>query len=297
MMQTPVPGPVVAQIAGLVFELSADGLYGSIRLGEAYRDFLCAEQPEIRIRARVGELPRHRLRKRDRIFDSQKVWQLYRAGKKNVFVFQSDVVGPEPYCVAVFDAAFLRGDVYLSSAAFGAISQVKGFDPLQFPLSEALMVCLLGRGRGLMVHACGVVDGERGYLFAGNSTHGKSTMAQQWEEKGLVLNDDRIVLRRRENRVWMYGTPWHGAYTAVSARGVRLDKLFFLRHARVNSARRVEGTRAASMLLSRSFIPLWDGEGMRYTLDFCSGLTAETPCFELGFIPDRQVVELVRCAA
>jgi hypothetical protein len=168
-------------------------------------------------------------------------------------------------------------------------------DPLQYPLAEVLMVCLLARGRGLMMHACGIDDGGRGFLFAGNSTHGKTTLARLWRDQATVLNDDRIVLRQREGRFWMYGTPWHGDYSGVSAQGVPLEKVFFLRHAKGNQARQVGKLTAASMLLARSVPPLWDADGMGFTLDFLAQLAEAVPCYELGFAPDERAVEYVRC--
>jgi hypothetical protein len=168
-------------------------------------------------------------------------------------------------------------------------------DPLQYPLAEVLMICLLAQGRGLMVHACGIDDDGHGYLFAGNSTHGKSTMAQIWKDEACILNDDRIIIRKRGGRLWMFGTPWHGDYTGVSPQGVLLEKIFFLSHARVNSIYCFEGTAAASRLLTRSFPPLWHEEGMNFTLDFCAQVVSHVPCYELDFVPDKDIVDFVRC--
>jgi hypothetical protein len=157
------------------------------------------------------------------------------------------------------------------------------------------MICLLARNRGLMVHACGIDDGGEGYLFAGNSTHGKTTMARFWKDQALVLNDDRTVLRWREDCFWMYGTPWHGEYPGVSPRGVPLKKIFFLHHAGTNSVSCKEGAMASSMLLARCFPPLWDTEGMSFTLEFCAKLVETVPCYQLNFVPDNNVVDFVRC--
>jgi hypothetical protein len=104
------------------------------------------------------------------------------------------------------------------------------------------------------------------------------------------------VLRQRDGRFWMYGTPWHGEYSGVSPQGVPLERVFFLRHAPANAVRRVAGAAAASGLLTRCFPPLWDAAGMRYTLDFCAQLAAAVPFYDLGFLPDERVVDLVRCA-
>jgi len=286
---------ILAKIAGIVFSISTHRYINAIRLEKAYRDFLCAGKPEVTIRAHYDGMPQMPLRDEDTIFDSEIVWSLYHIDGQYVFVLKSPVFGPFPYRIAVFDGDFRRGEVYSRAPEPGETPDGLLPNPLEFPLSEVLMVCLLAGGRGLMVHACGVDDGGRGYLFAGNSTHGKSTMALLWKDEALILNDDRVVLREREGRFWMYGTPWHGDYSGVSPQGVPLEKIFFLRRADANEVRRREDVAAASMVLTRCFPPLWDAEGMRFTLDFCAQLVADVPCYELGFMPDKNVLEFVRC--
>jgi len=93
----------------------------------------------------------------------------------------------------------------------------------------------------------------------------------------------------------MYGTPWHGDYTGVAPHGVPLEKIFFLNHASENSAQQVKGVNAASKLVARAFPPLWDQEGMAFSLDFCADLVKNVPCYELGFVPSGDVMDFVRC--
>jgi hypothetical protein len=285
---------VVVEIAGVVVAICSDRLEATVQLGNSYRDFFCDGEPEITLHLQYEGLPPIALRDEDRVFDSETVWRLFRIGGRNAIVLGAYDSGLPPYQIALFDDEIRRVEVYSEP-----VRRPDGMlpDPLGYLLSQVLMVCLLARARGLMVHACGIDDGGRGYLFAGNSTHGKSTMARLWAGRAAVLNDDRIVLRRREGRFWMYGTPWHGDYTAVSPAGVPLEKLFFLRHADRNRAQRVEPVTAASMLLSRCFLPLWDATGMEYTLDFCAGLAEAVPCYELGFVPDEDVMDFVRCVS
>jgi hypothetical protein len=223
------------------------------------------------------------------------VWSLYHLDGRNVFVLRSPPSNAQPYRVAVFDAEYRRGTVHSQTLDPELSPDDLLPNPLEYPLSEVLMVCLLARERGVMVHACGIDDDGRGYLFAGNSTHGKSTLARLWKDRGTVLNDDRIVLREREGRFWMYGTPWHGDYTGVSPHGVPLEKVFFLRHDVTTNARPQTGVVAASKLLARCFPPLWDEAGMAYTLDLLGRLVADVPCYDLGFLPDGEVVDFVRC--
>jgi len=289
------PEGIVAEIAEIVFALSSHHPIQSIHLEESYRHFLSAAEPDVIIHARYDGLPQIPLRVEDRVFDSEMIWSLYTIGEKNVLVFRSPLFGPLPYRVAVFDGDFRHGEVYTRALEPEWSDDDLLPSPLEFPLSEVLMVCLLAQGRGLMVHACGVDDSGRGYLFAGNSTHGKTTMARLWRNQATIMNDDRIVLRWREGCFWMYGTPWHGEYSEVSSQRVPLERVFFLRHAEGNEVQLSHDVTAVSMLLARCFLPLWDVEGMRFTLDFCARLVEAVPCYELGFVPDESVVDFVRC--
>jgi hypothetical protein len=280
------------EVAGLVFSLASAQDRPAIQFDKAYDGFLSTAQPAVSIRTHYDGLPRLSLRNRDLLFDSESVWRLYQVDGQQAIVLQIPASSSPPYRIALFDDEVRQIEVYSEPARLtGGLLP----DPLHYPLAEVLMVCLLARGRGLMMHACGIDDGGRGYLFAGNSTHGKTTTARLWRDRATVLNDDRIVLRQREGRFWMYGTPWHGDYTGVAAQGVPLEKVFFLRHADDNHARRVARAEAASMLLTRCFPPLWDAKGMGFSLDLCAQLAGAVPCYELGFVPDERAVEYVRC--
>ncbi len=283
------------RIADIVFAITSDRQTGDIRIEDAYRDFLCGGKPDITIHADYDGIPLNIPGEGGKVFDSGSIWSLYHRGEENFFVLRSPIMGPHPYRIGVFDAGFRQGRVYFNHPAPGEQSDGLLPNPLEFPLSELLMICLLAQGKGLLVHACGVEDNGRGYLFAGNSTHGKSTIARIFKDRALILNDDRIVLRWRDNRFWMYGTPWHGDYSGTSPNGVPLEKILFLRHAAANTAELKEGASASTMLLARCFPTLWDADGMRFTLDFCAQLVTTIPCFELGFAPDINVVDFVRC--
>jgi len=120
-------------------------------------------------------------------------------------------------------------------------------------------------------------------------------MAKLWSEGGAaVLNDDRIIVREQNGELWMYGTPWHGDFKKHSAEGLPIQKVFFLSRGKGNSVCPKRGAEAVSMLLTRCFPPLWDKEGMAFTMDFCHRLAERVPCFELSFLPDARVIEFVR---
>jgi hypothetical protein len=283
------------QIAEIPFSVSFDTHLDTSTLEDYYEDFLFTGEPEIRINAHYDGLPEVLRDDENKIFDSEVVWSLYQENEQFVFFLQSPVLSPPLYRIAYFTHDFRQGQVFSNPIIPGDEDNSYFPDPLEFPLSEVLMMCLLAQGRGIMMHACGIDDGGRGYLFAGNSTHGKSTLARIWQDHTTILNDDRIILRLRDGRFWMYGTPWHGDYNGISPHGVPLEKVFFLHKALTNSVIRIEGVSAISRLIARAFPPLWDDKGMSYSLDFCSQLIENVPCYDLDFIPNKDIVDYVRC--
>ena len=282
-------------IADIILEIYARDINKKFHVEDVYEDFLSGEAPNLRITVR-DEIPDHvSLNEENLIFDSQMAWRLYRVNGEYIFSLFSSESKEIPYTIALFNADFTSGTVYSSMDTCDSHSSQILSNPLRFPLAEILMICLLSKGRGLMVHACGVDDGGRGYLFSGNSSHGKTTMAKLWRNHSHILNDDRIVIRYQGKRFRMYGTPWHGDYRKVSSHGIPLDKIFFLSHDDEHKSNPLVGAAASSQLLRRSFLPLWDTEGISYVLGFCNKIIDNIPCFDLFFKKDESIVKFVRC--
>ena len=107
----------------------------------------------------------------------------------------------------------------------------------------------------------------------------------------------KVVLRLRDDQIWMYGTPWHGDYDEIAPHGVPLRHIFCLHQAPEHRAKASGGAAAVSALLSRCFVPHWHAEGMARTLDFIDQVIARVPFSDLWFAPEPSVVEFVRCEA
>ena len=283
-------------IAGFVFDISSDLPLESTPVEPEYQDFILSDAPtDINIRAQYVKAPVFPLNKNDKIFESDACWSAYRSDNRPVIAIRT----PEqnPYTIAVFEQDFRQGDIYFYPSRLG--KEYNGIlpSPLAFPLFHLLIISLLSQGHGLLIHAGGIDDNGKGYLFPASSTYGKTTMVRLWQESGEILNDDRIVLRLQDGRFWIYGTPWHGDHPGVSPHGVPLEKIFFIHHSMENKAERKNGVNAAATLLSHSFHPVWDESGMQFTLDFCSKLVDSIPCYDLGFVPDKNTINFIRCVA
>ena len=225
------------------------------------------------------------------IFDSGGVWRLYRIDNPYVLVLGNGTGQFIPWTIAILESSLREIQLFTTGerTASGLYP-----DPLETGLGQRLLVLWLAHHGGLMVHGCGVVDDEKGYLFAGNSGHGKSTMARLWQGHGTILCDERVVIRHVNGQFRIYGTPWHSDVTEVSAGSARVDKIFFLGHHASNESRRQTATSALAKLLARAYHPFWDETGMNTTLDFCSRLVDSVPSYELLFAPNEQMIDFVR---
>jgi hypothetical protein len=262
-----------------------------------FHKFLSNSEPHINIRVHYVTPPQATLRPEHLLFDSQKTWRLYRTPRGESLIMNNVLVLlNNSDSITIFDGRQIN-DVWRT----GLMDSAQEFggrifpQPLDLALGQVLMVWILAHGRGLMLHACGIDDGGKGYLFCGHSGHGKSTMAKLWREKARVLNEERIILRLVDGNFWIYGVPWHGQSLENSSQGAPLEKVFILGRGQSNEATLCRGGNACGMILSRSFPPLWDGNGMLFTLELASQLTQVIKVFDLRFKPDEDIVTFVRC--
>ena len=267
-------------VGGIIISATADIDAPAIPLNDTYRPFLSNGHPEVTLHIRYGDLPRRT--QEEKFFDTKTTWKMFRSGGKYVLKISS--------MMAVLKPDFKSGDIFIKT------KNVRTTFPLCYPLGEIILINLLAKGRGIMLHACGVKDSKKGCLFVGSSQAGKSTTANLWkkEKDATILSDDRIIVRKMENRFWIYGTPWHGNAKVSSPKRAPLGKIFFLKHAKRNSIKKIDLIEAISRLIVCSFPTFWDKEGMEFTLKFCAELAKRVSCYELGFVPDESILNFIR---
>ena len=271
---------IIPDLSARQFEIAKPG----------YDLFRTQETPDIVLRAQYK--PSFDLELGDPIFDSAGNWSLNRTSNKIIIVIKT----PEfnPYQIVVLDSDLQKGEIY----CIGELWNFRERRPpiLGYPLAEVLMVNLLSRSRGILMHACAVTDGNVGLLFSGSSGSGKSTTSKLWNGRdGIsILSDDRVIIRKFGNNFSMFGTPWHGDANAALPGSAPIEMVFILKHANKNSAEILEPLDAAARLLVRTVPTFWDAQGMDFTLKFLAELVETVPCYELNFVPDSSSVEYVK---
>lgn len=219
------------------------------------------------------------------LFETHGSWRLTREGQVLSFSCLSPPRGPAPYVVARVEPGWANGELLVDEtwAPAGAI-----VDPLQFPLDEVLFTHLLARGRGILLHGCGVVVEGRGVLFVGHSGDGKTTTARLWDARSgaHVLSDDRIVVTPDGDGFRIHGTPWHGEGQWAEPESAPLAAVFVLEKAVDPGLGPLGPAEAVAALLARSFVPFHAASSLDWTLGFLEALAARVPCNVFRFRPD-----------
>jgi hypothetical protein len=282
---------VAYRIGGITFGLRGEGDL-RIALEKELLPF-AVDSDTCEVNLRVSWTDSLEIPQSDLLFHSGGLWSLYAEKSGYRFSFLAPMVGMTPYKEAWFDSEFRSGGILLSRRYFDTDRPVY---PLEYPLDELLMIHRLSRGEGVEVHAVGIADEQgRGHLFLGHSGAGKSTTARLWTGRSgvRILSDDRIILRAREGRIWMYGTPWHGDAGVASPESAVLTGIYLLEKGARNEQIAVPKGRAAAELFTRSFVTHHSEEGIHATLEFLDRVASQVPCSTFRFVPDETAVEAI----
>lgn len=229
------------------------------------------------------------------LFDSGSVWSAYDNPGGYRIDCASEAFGREPYKTALFDHDFRMGRILIRRDAY-----TDSMHPLDYPLDEVIIAHLLGRGRGVELHGCGIIDRDgRGQLFVGQSGAGKTTTARLWLSDGdyEIVSDDRVIVRFVEGEWRMYGTPWHGEAELSAALSAPLAAIHLLVQAARTELVALPPAQAAALLFGCTFPPFYDAPAVAFTLECLDRIVHDIPVRALRFVPDRSVIDCVRSAA
>jgi len=229
------------------------------------------------------------------LFDSGAVWRAYADdGGFRIDCF-SEIFGDVPYKIARFDREFREGRILIRSDVLG-----DSMHPLDYPLDEVIVAHLLGRGLGVELHGCGIIDRDgRGQLFVGQSGAGKTTTARVWLSEGdyEIVSDDRVIVRFIDGEWRMFGTPWHGEAELSSPVSAPLGAIHLLVQAARTELVSLPPAQAAASLFGCTFPPFYDAEALAFTLECLDRIVRDIPVRALRFLPDRSVIDCIRSAA
>lgn len=292
---------IFINIAGIIIKITGDrppqksGLERYLR----YKPFILSRYAKkVDIDLMLSIRPCYKKFKSKILFDSSRgnpsEWRAGKIGKR-ILIEGEDSMVHAPYQV-LLSADFKKGEIFIvnSEGRWVMESVIYGF------LLVVVIYYLARHALGAVFHGSAVQYDKEGYLFAGLSGAGKSTISKLWAgvPKAKVLNDDKVIVRKESGIFYMYSTPWHGTYSEYFDQKpvlkTRLSKLFYLHHAKINRARKMSFPEDVCEFFSVIFMSFWDAKCLHFisgsVLDVCSSV----PVYKLGFENNKKITGFIR---
>lgn len=164
--------------------------------------------------------------------------------------------------------------------------------PLKYPFGPIMLHYLTLQSNAVMMHASCAFDGAKGRMFTGFSGVGKSTMSMLWSKAGsMIVNDDRLIIRKLNDRHWVYNTPM---YYSDKPKKAPLNGIFLISHAPENRIKKLSGVEALSRVRAFSIQNNFDRRFVEHSLNVFSDLVEKVNVYDLGFVPDTSVVSFIK---
>jgi len=227
-----------------------------------------------------------------KIFDTDQSWTVYKDHQDYVIALNPPVLGKQAVWLASLNKSFSEIVVYCSDMLRRETDAgTRVLNPVLYPLDQLLLVHILARNQGALIHASGIALRGNGYIFPGASGAGKSTLSKLLS--GLknmeLLSDDRMAVRKIDGRFSSYGTPWSGDLGVAASKSAPLSGIFFTRQGLTHRIKKVGRKQAFEKLLPVTSIPWYDRSLVTEMLTFVEELVTSVPAYELCFKKDIDV--------
>ncbi|OFY52348.1 MAG: hypothetical protein A2X22_10150 [Bacteroidetes bacterium GWF2_49_14] len=160
-------------------------------------------------------------------------------------------------------------------------------DPLSYPV-DALLIYYLGLfNGGSIIHSSGIDFQGCGFLFAGPSGIGKSTIARYCQLAGArVLHDDRILVRRCGDTVLAFRMP---VYPGSLPASMQPEKIFFIEQSEKIYEIPLPDQVTFELLAGHAVQHPFHSELITRQVANIASIVKAVPGFRLGFPADPQI--------
>jgi len=173
-------------------------------------------------------------------------------------------------------------------------------NPDLYPDKNIMEYCLLGDNfaekvlnfKAVVLHASAISVDDNAYLFSATGGTGKSTHTGLWKtmltnEQVDYINDDKPLLRLKNNNIFAYGTPFSGKTDKNSNICVPLKAICFLMQDKKNWIRRLYQDEALIKFVAQTLKGL--PQNLKVELEkTVAEIVRQVPMYEMGCRPERK---------
>jgi len=213
---------------------------------------------------------------------SEKFWSVHKSHNDLFIKTTFPLSGENKKAVLKFSLKTTDWDMWIEGAG-------KETDPMEYPLDGLILYYISAIKGDIMIHASGINNEGKGYIFSGISGKGKTTMAKLWDSSGAkVIHDDRLIIRNTTDGFMMYNTP---VYKNDSPSGSKVDRIFLIGHGEKNLTIPVNGAECISLITANCIQHTWNPEIILKLLGSVSAICASVPVAKLWFLPDKSIID------
>ena len=223
----------------------------------------------------------------DPIYCAGKNWALWEEGRDLIICSGfTDQPAPRFHCRINRDSGAI--DLAMDPA------REDGTNPLRYPIDQILSWGPLAQCGGLILHSAVAVKDGAGWIFSGRSGAGKSTLSEQCHQAGWrILNDDRVMVFKRNGQWHVAGTPWHGSGRFSEAEEVPLAGVLFIEKSDQNQAVRLTQEQVRYSLLDVAAIPWFEDDWSQAALDAADRFSKEVSFYQFKCTKDGSAVGVI----
>ena len=164
--------------------------------------------------------------------------------------------------------------------------------PLLYPFGPFVLYYLTVKFDAIMILSSGVFDNDKGRIFSGFSGVGKSTMAGIWQSTGnTIINDDRLIIRKNNDGYTMYNTPM---FYIDNPKEAPVNSIHLIHHSAKNTLSKINGAMAVSRIMAHCIQHVYDSNFIKHHLDFLSQLCNSISVYDIGFMPDIDIIDFIK---
>ncbi|MBQ4238424.1 MAG: hypothetical protein II698_03865 [Ruminococcus sp.] len=138
---------------------------------------------------------------------------------------------------------------------------------------------------GFFLHCSCLKYKDEAIIFTAPSGTGKSTHSALWRrhfgDDVVMINDDKPLVREKDGRFYIYGTPWNGKHSIGNNTSAPIRSVVFLSQAPENKATPISPIDAMALLLQQTVLPS-NKTALSKLLDMLGRLVENIPMYRLG---------------
>ncbi len=290
---------VTIDIAGIMLSINSERSLPINGYSPAYTSFLSngcrinQSNADMTIWLTEEDIPDFKNAKK--VFDSSEAWSMFENGRGIYILFHPTAL-KEPLWCAKVDRDFSRtiihcGKILSYDNNNNNNNNTVFYNPVCYPLDQILIMNMLPKRSGALVHAACMTANSKAFLFPGTSGAGKSTLSRQLRKTGdmALISDDRIVVRKIDGQYKAFGTPWPGEEGIAENRGDLLSAIFFINHGDTNRVIPMNPNDALKRLVPTISVPWYDAKAVTKMLQLCDDVISTIPTYALYFKPGQEI--------